>query len=490
MEEKNVNETAVQETEQKTVTFADLGICEEIIRAVSDMGFEEPTPIQKMSIPVTLQHRDIIGQAQTGTGKTAAFGIPILENIDITKPGPQAIVLSPTRELAIQSAEEINHLAQYLPIHALPIYGGQDINRQFRALYKKPNVIVATPGRLMDHMQRGTIDLSNVQILVLDEADEMVDMGFIEDIRTILAAIPEERQTMLFSATMPSAIRELVNSFLKKPELIKIKATTVTIDLVEQQYLEIPDRQKFDALCRLLDMQSPELAIVFVRTKRRADEVTEALKKRGYSAEGIHGDLSQAKRDSVIRQFKENTIDILVAYVHRVGRTGRAGNTGKAITFVVSREMGQFRAIERAIRRRIPRRAMPTLSEVIQENQRVAIASLAETAQGTGLEEFKENAEELLNDIDSTSLVAAAIKLLTKQPDVTPVRITADAPQRRRGGFRGNRSNFHHRRDGSRAGCNGERRGFRKRYDNNRDKHENKESNRPKESSFKPYFKD
>ena len=283
------------------------------------------------------------------------------------------------------------------------------------------------------------------------------------------------------------------------------------------QYLEIPDRQKFDALCRFLDMQSPELAIVFVRTKRRADEVTEALKKRGYSAEGIHGDLSQAKRDSVIRQFKENTIDILVAtdvaargldisgvthvynfdlpqdpetYVHRVGRTGRAGNTGKAITFVVSREMGQFRAIERAIRRRIPRRAMPTLSEVIQENQRVAIASLAETAQGTGLEEFKENAEELLNDIDSTSLVAAAIKLLTKQPDVTPVRITADAPQRRRGGFRGNRSNFHHRRDGSRTGRNGERRGFRKRHDNNRDKRENKESNRPKESSFKPYFKD
>ena len=240
MEEKNVNETAVQETEQKTVTFADLGICEEIIRAVSDMGFEEPTPIQKMSIPVTLQHRDIIGQAQTGTGKTAAFGIPILENIDITKPGPQAIVLSPTRELAIQSAEEINHLAQYLPIHALPIYGGQDINRQFRALYKKPNVIVATPGRLMDHMQRGTIDLSHVQVLVLDEADEMVDMGFIDDIRTILAAIPEERQTMLFSATMPSAIRELVNSFLKNPELIKIKATTVIIDLVEQQYLEIP----------------------------------------------------------------------------------------------------------------------------------------------------------------------------------------------------------------------------------------------------------
>ena len=311
MEVSKANETI--QCKEKVTTFVDLGVSKEIIKAVSDMGFEEPTPIQKMSIPVALQKQDIIGQAQTGTGKTAAFGIPILENIDISAPGPQAIVLSPTRELAIQSAEEINHLAQYLSIHALPIYGGQDINRQFRALNKKPNIIVATPGRLMDHMERGTIDLSHVQILVLDEADEMVNMGFIDDIRTILKMIPEERQTMLFSATMPATIRDLVNSFLREPQLVKVKSSTVTIDLVEQQYIELPDRQKFDALCRLLDMQAPELAIVFVRTKRRADEVTEALKKRGYSAEGIHGDLSQAKRDSVIRQFKENTIDILVA---------------------------------------------------------------------------------------------------------------------------------------------------------------------------------
>ena len=310
MEVSKANETI--QCKEKVTTFVDLGVSKEIIKAVSDMGFEEPTPIQKMSIPVALQKQDIIGQAQTGTGKTAAFGIPILENIDISAPGPQAIVLSPTRELAIQSAEEINHLAQYLSIHALPIYGGQDINRQFRALNKKPNIIVATPGRLMDHMERGTIDLSHVQILVLDEADEMVNMGFIDDIRTILKTIPEERQTMLFSATMPATIRDLVNSFLREPQLVKVKSSTVTIDLVEQQYIELPDHQKFDALCRLLDMQAPELAIVFVRTKRRADEVTEALKKRGYSAEGIHGDLSQAKRDSVIRQFKENTIDILI----------------------------------------------------------------------------------------------------------------------------------------------------------------------------------
>ena len=330
------------------------------------MGFEEPTPIQKVSIPAAMEGKDLIGQAQTGTGKTAAFGIPILEKIDTTEKGPQAIVLSPTRELAIQSAEEMNRLAQYLPIHALPIYGGQDIERQFRALRKKPNIIVATPGRLMDHMKRGTIDLSHVQILVLDEGDEMVDMGFIDDIRTILAGMPEERQTMFFSATMPAPIRELAESFLRDPVLVKIKAATVTIDLVEQEYIELPDMQKFDCLCRLLDMENPELAIVFVRTKRRADEVTEALKKRGYMAEGLHGDLSQQKRDAVVRQFKEGTIDILVAtdvaargldisgvthvynfdmpqdsetYVHRVGRTGRAGQTGLAMTFVVSRAL-------------------------------------------------------------------------------------------------------------------------------------------------------
>ena len=258
-------------------TFKELGIAPEILKAVEDMGFEEPSPIQKAAIPIAMTGKNLIGQAQTGTGKTAAFGIPILERIDTSKPGPQAVVLSPTRELAIQSAEEINHLAQYLPIHALPIYGGQDIERQFKALRKYPNIIVATPGRLMDHMKRGTIDLSHVQILVLDEGDEMVDMGFIDDIRTILAGIPEERQTMFFSATMPEPIRQLAETFLKEPELVKIKAATVTIDLIEQEYIELPDRQKFDALCRLLDMQDPELAIVFVRTKRRCDEVTEAL---------------------------------------------------------------------------------------------------------------------------------------------------------------------------------------------------------------------
>lgn len=507
-------------------TFEELGLTPAILNAVKDMGFEEPTPIQKAAIPVAMTGRDLIGQAQTGTGKTAAFGIPVLQRIDVSMPAPQAIVLSPTRELAVQSAEEINHLAQFMAVHAVPIYGGQDINRQFRALRQHPEIIVATPGRLMDHMKRGTIDLSHVQVVVLDEADEMMDMGFIDDIRNILSVMPEEKQTMLFSATMPAPIRELADTFLKEPELVRIKAATVTIDLIEQEYIEMPDRQKFDALCRLLDMQEPDLAIVFVRTKRRADEVTEALKKRGYTAEGIHGDLSQPKRDSVIRQFKENTIDILVAtdvaargldisgvthvynfdmpqdpesYVHRVGRTGRAGRTGMATTFVISREMGQLHDIERLIRRRIKRRSVPTLSDVIEGNQRDAIESLQNAAGGEGLEHYRETAEELLNDFDSVSLVSAAIKLLTKQPDVTPVKITEELPNFRKRKGNGPRRFHDGRRDGGRRfegkDGDGEKRRFgsRRRFGGDRRPGSAGKDDRPRrgahDSQFKAYFK-
>ncbi len=511
-------------------TFEALGVAAPILRAVREMGFEEPTPIQKAAIPVAMTGRDMIGQAQTGTGKTAAFGIPVLQRIDTTKPAPQAIILSPTRELAVQSAEEINHLAQFTSIRALPIYGGQDINRQFRALRSRPGIIVATPGRLMDHMKRGTVDLSAVQILVLDEADEMMDMGFIDDIRFIMETMPKEKQTMLFSATMPDPIRELADTFLQEPETVKIKAATVTIDLIEQEYIELPDAQKFDALCRLLDMQEPELAIVFVRTKRRADEVTAALKKRGYSAEGIHGDLSQTKRDAVIHQFKDNTIDILVAtdvaargldisgvthvynfdmpqdpesYVHRVGRTGRAGRTGLATTFVISREMGQLRDIERLIRRRIRRRSVPTLTEVMEGNQREAIESLRRAAEEGGLETWRETAEELLVDMDSTTLVAAALKLLTKQPDVTPVSITEEKPNFRK--RKGAPKKDGKRRDDTRG--NRHKKGKddgKKESKGNRDSHKPRRERREeafgkkrrgekeevRESVFKPYFRD
>ena len=493
--------------------FQNLNISEVIIRALNEMGFEEPTPIQAESIPVAMSGSDMIGQAQTGTGKTAAYGIPVLEKILKAEPSKdiQTVVLSPTRELAMQVAEELNHLAQFTNIQALPIYGGQDMERQLRRLRKCPQIIVATPGRLIDHMKRGTIDLSHITTIVLDEADEMLDMGFIDDINLIMAATPNTRQTLLFSATMPKPIQQLAETFLHDPLIIRMKAKEVTMDLIEQSYIEVPDRQKFDILCRLLDLQEPDLAIIFVRTKRRVDEVSEALKKRGYSAEGIHGDLTQAKRDTVIRQFREKTIDILVA----TDVAARAGQSGEATTFVIPREMEHLRTIERLIKRRITRRKAPTFSEALEGAQQAAIRSLITTTEEGNFGPYKENAEELLSNYDSAALVAAAIKLLTKEPDTTPVKITEEAPLRvhRSRNNRGDRNNRRYNRNDRRGDRrsrnndgedNNERRGERRRhfapknrdnnnrgsFRNNNQRRENKQHKEPNRSAFKPYFKD
>ena len=511
------------------IKFEDLHISEPILRALNDMGFEEPTPIQREAIPVAKSGQDMIGQAQTGTGKTAAFGIPALEQVDPTIQDPQVLILSPTRELAIQVAEELNKMAQHTNIQALPIYGGQDIGRQFRMLKKHPQVIVATPGRLMDHMERKSISFDHVKVVILDEADEMLNMGFVDDINKILTAVPEERQTLLFSATMPKAIQELAETYLTEPTLIRMKPTQVTMDLIEQYYIEVQDRQKFDVLCRLLDIQAPELAIVFGRTKRRVDEVTEALKKRGYMAEGIHGDLSQQKRDSVIRQFREGTIDILVAtdvaahgldisgvthvynydlpqdpesYVHRVGRTGRAGKAGVAMTFVIPREIEHLHAIERLTKRKIARRKAPSLGEVLEGQQKLAVEKLIALSDNREeLASYRSSAEELLNDIDSVTLLAAALKLLTKEPDTTPVSITEEAPlrvrRRRDGGRRDGRRRDDRRRDGRRR--DDRRDGDRKRssrdrnqrsYGGERRSRDGQKQQKHQGSGFKPYFKD
>ena len=362
-------------------TFDELGIQPEILQAVKDMGFEEPTPIQKVSIPVALSGKDLIGQAQTGTGKTAAFGIPVLERIDTTKAGPQAVILSPTRELAIQSAEEINHLAQYLPIHALPIYGGQDIERQFKALRKKPNIIVATPGRLMDHMKRGTIDLSNVQILVLDEGDEMVDMGFIDDIRTILAAIPEERQTMFFSATMPPEIERLAGTILSEPQKVEVTPASSTVDAIDQSVYFVEKAEKINLLKSLLENPELESVLIFTRTKHGADKVARVLSKAEIGAEAIHGNKSQTARQRALTNFKDHTTRVLIAtdiaargidvdhlthvinyelpnvpetYVHRIGRTGRAGREGVAFSFCDAEEVPLLKDIQKLIGKEVP----------------------------------------------------------------------------------------------------------------------------------------
>ncbi|MBE3594190.1 MAG: DEAD/DEAH box helicase [Candidatus Carbobacillus altaicus] len=370
--------------------FQSFGINEAILRAISDMGFEEPSPIQAAAIPKILQGLDMIGQAQTGTGKTAAFGIPIVEKVDPKDMRVQALVLTPTRELAIQVSGEIRKLAQYKRVRVLPIYGGQSIGHQIRAVKQGVQVVIGTPGRLIDHIERGTLALTSVRILVLDEADEMLDMGFIDDIERILKVLPEERQTLLFSATMPPEIRRLANRYMKNPETIRVTKEEVAAPSIEQVYFKVLERNKVDALCRILDAEETELGIIFCRTKKGVDELAEALQTRGYLVDAIHGDLSQAQRDKVMNDFRSGRIEYLIAtdvaargidvsgvshvinydipqdpesYVHRIGRTGRAGKRGRAITLVTPREMKQLRVIQQVTKSHIEPRELPTIEE-------------------------------------------------------------------------------------------------------------------------------
>ncbi|MGB8002505.1 MAG: DEAD/DEAH box helicase [Anaerobacillus sp.] len=474
--------------------FQDLGLSNTLIEAVNQMGFEETTPIQAGTIPLALEGKDVIGQAQTGTGKTAAFGIPMIEKIDTSLSHVQGIILAPTRELAVQVAEELNRIGQAKGVRALPIYGGQSIVHQIKALKKRPQLVVATPGRLIDHMERKTIRLSEVSFVVLDEADEMLNMGFIEDIEKILKGVPNERQTLLFSATMPKRIALLAEKFMSKPETVRTKSKEMTVPAIEQHYYEVRDSKKFDILCRLLDTQSPELAIVFARTKKRVDEVSEGLKKRGYMAEGIHGDLPQGKRDQVIKQFKDSTIDIMVAtdvaargldisgvthvynfdipqdpesYVHRIGRTGRAGKSGLASTFITPREYDHLKVIEKITKKDMQKRTIPSFAEAMEGQQQMAIQQLQSTIEEQDHSVYRSSAEQLLDDHDSVTLLSAALKLLTKEPDTTPVKITEIAPLRakkaqNRGGGGGNRNrNRSNDRGGRKGGSGGGYRGDR-----------------------------
>ncbi|MEK4646983.1 DEAD/DEAH box helicase [Exiguobacterium indicum] len=438
-------------------TFRELNLSEALIKGVLKMGFEEATPIQAETIPVGLSGVDLIGQAQTGTGKTAAFGIPTIERLDAKSRNIQALILAPTRELAIQVAEELNRIGEVKRVHALPVYGGQQIDRQIRALRKNPQIVVATPGRLMDHMNRKTLNLDHVQTVILDEADEMLNMGFVEDIEKILGALPETRQTLLFSATMPPQIRKIADRFMTTPTHIKVKAKEMTVENIDQSFIELKESQKFDVLCRLIDTDSPELSIIFGRTKKRVDEMTEGLIQRGYTADGLHGDLTQAKRDQVIRRFKKGTIDILVAtdvaargldisgvthvynfdvpqdpesYVHRIGRTGRAGKTGSAVTFVTPREFGQIKTIERVTNKKMSRRHAPTLDEILEGNLKLAAQELIKRVEAKDSKEYTTLAQELLEEYEAVELLSAALKGLTKEPDATPVQISSIEPIR------------------------------------------------------------
>ncbi|QUG43190.1 DEAD/DEAH box helicase [Psychrobacillus sp. INOP01] len=459
--------------------FSELNISASTLKSVQRMGFEEATPIQEGTITHAMGGRDVIGQAQTGTGKTAAFGIPMIEKIDTKNPNIQALIIAPTRELAIQVSEELYKLGYDKKVRLLSVYGGQEISRQIRALKNKPQVIVGTPGRILDHINRRTLKLDQVQTLILDEADEMLNMGFIEDINTILESVPADRQTLLFSATMPGPIRKIADRFMKDPVEVKIKSKEMTVENIEQFYVKATEREKFDVLSRILNVHQPELAIIFGRTKRRVDELAHALSIRGYLAEGIHGDLSQAKRMSVLKQFKSNKIDILVAtdvaargldisgvthvynfdipqdpesYVHRIGRTGRAGKSGIATTFVTPREMGYLRIVENTTKKRMEALIPPSSDEALVGLKRVAVESLSEIVNKNDLGDYRPLAQEMLEKYEAVDVIAAALKSMTKEPDDTPISLSEERPlparrersggggSRSGGGYKGNRS--------------------------------------------------
>ncbi|NDI36411.1 DEAD/DEAH box helicase [Chengkuizengella sediminis] len=430
-------------------TFNDFKLERTVIQAIQDLGFEEATPIQTQTIPEALSGTDLIGQAQTGTGKTAAFSIPLIQKIEKEEQKIVSLIMAPTRELAIQVAEEINKLSKFKGIRSLPIYGGQDIVKQIRALKKKPQIIIGTPGRLLDHIRRKTIKLSDVHTVILDEADEMLDMGFMEDIQSILKLVPEQRQTMLFSATMPPNIKKLAQQFLTNPKHISVAPKKVSSPNISQYYIELHERQKFEALGRLLDMESPDLAIVFGRTKRRVDELSEALKKRGYPADGLHGDLTQNQRDQVMRKFRDGSIDVLVAtdvaargldvsgvthvinfdlpqdpesYVHRIGRTGRAGKEGSAWSFVTPREADHLHFIEKVTRHKIFKKPLPSFSEALEGKQKIMAERLLNVIQSKEFTQYKGISIQLLEEYDSVDILAAAFKLLTGD-DKQEVRI-------------------------------------------------------------------
>ena len=419
-----------------TVKFEDLGLDTRILRAITEMGFEEPSPIQAKAIPEVMSGRDVIGQAQTGTGKTAAFGIPLLQKIDPKNRKLQAIVLCPTRELAIQVADEIRRLCKFMHgIKVLPVYGGQDISIQIRSLKGGVQLVIGTPGRVMDHLRRHTLKFDELHTIVLDEADEMLNMGFREDIETILKDAPQERQTILFSATMPQPILDITRNYQKDAVMVRVVKKELTVKNIDQYYYEVKQKNKDEVLSRLIDMYNPKLSLVFCNTKKRVDELTEALKGRGYFAEGLHGDLKQSQRDRVMKGFRTGKTEILIAtdvaargidvddveavfnydlpqddefYVHRIGRTGRAGRVGKAFTFVVGREVYKLKDIQRYCKTKIYAQPVPSLNDVTAIRLEKVMEEIEEIIKNEDLRSMMRVIERQINEEDYTAMDIAA----------------------------------------------------------------------------------
>jgi ATP-dependent RNA helicase DeaD len=425
-------------TSNQGTTFADLGLSDDLLRALEEVGYEEPTPVQYEAIPVLMQGRDVLGSAATGTGKTAAFSLPLVERIEVGERQVQALVLAPTRELAVQVAEAIHRYGKPRGVSVLPIYGGQAIERQLSGLRRGVHVVVGTPGRVLDHIRRRSLNLGSVRYVVLDEADEMLDMGFIEDIESILGETPDGRQTALFSATFPHRLRELAEKHMRDPVRVAVKQEALETPLVRQAAYIVPRPHKLEALGRILDLEAPTSAIVFCRTRTEVDELAEALAIRGYRPEALHGGLNQPQRDRVMNRFREGVADLLVAtdvaargldvehvshvfnydipqspevYVHRIGRTGRAGREGAAITLVQPREHRLLKNIERVVRQRIEPARIPTIADLRARRVELFRASLRETLLEDSFSQYRSAVESLAEEFDVLDIAAAAAKL-------------------------------------------------------------------------------
>ncbi len=461
---QNKEEVILDEKKEKEdLRYADSNLDARILRAVTEMGFEYMTPIQAQAIPVLMEGKDVIGQAQTGTGKTAAFGIPMLQQIDENNRNLQGMILCPTRELAIQAAEELRKFSRYMHgIKMVPIYGGQDISRQIKALKGGAQIIVGTPGRVMDHMRRHTIKLQDIKMVVLDEADEMLNMGFREDMETILSEIEQEHQTALFSATMPQAILDITDEYQRDAKMIKVTKKELTIPLVKQYYFAVKNIYKEEVVARLLELYGLKRSIIFCNTKRMVDELSENLKNRGYQAEGLHGDMTQKQRDFVMNRFKGGNLEILIAtdvaargidvddleavfnydvpqdieyYVHRIGRTGRAGKEGVAFTFAYGRELYRIRDIERVCKTKMTEMKVPKAAQIMDIKINRVIRSAAEKAGEMELNHLQELLEDKIAELeaDPMELLAALVKM---QVGDEIKEIVVEEPRRKSDGAR------------------------------------------------------
>ncbi|CAN5223913.1 DEAD/DEAH box helicase [soil metagenome] len=468
----------------QTPPFSELGLRPELLAAINDLGFERPSAIQALTIVPAIEGKDLVGLSETGSGKTAAFTLPVLNRIDLDQREPQALIVCPTRELCVQVCEEVHRLGAHLPgLHALPIYGGAPMDRQIRGLKAGTHVVVGNPGRLLDHLRRNTLKTGTVKFAVLDEADRMLDMGFREDMEQILAGLHADRQTLFFSATMNRAVENLIHRFSNDPVTLEVPRETLTVAATDQSYYEVRRQSKIEVLSRLIDRDAPRLAIVFCNTKRATDEVTESLLARGYAADRLHGDITQQMRERVLARFREGSVELLVAtdfaarvldvddidtvfnydlphdpedYVHRIGRTGRAGRSGRAISFVFGKEIYKLQQIEKYIRQKVTRSRIPTQEEVEGQRANRIFDTVRDRLEGGEFERHEDLIGRLMEHGHAATDVAAALITLLREQDgreaetIVEDRSPQDGPRQPRND-RGDRYDRGDRRDRDRG---------------------------------------